>query len=154
MLVEGSDGALYGLTLTGGSDDAGVLFKLSKDGSNYCLLHSFDRFSNPHAVVAGRDSMLYGMTVNGGTNGVGSAFELNLNGGEYSILRSFAVADGFISPLSLLEGSDDKLYGTAFSGEGGYGAVFALAKDGSDFSVLRAFGSAPDEGWASARTET
>ena len=40
-LLFGLDGALYGTTLSGGANDAGVLFRLSADGSDYSILHSF-----------------------------------------------------------------------------------------------------------------
>jgi uncharacterized repeat protein (TIGR03803 family) len=39
-LVEGLDGALYGTTSAGGSS-RGTLFRLSKDGSGYRILHTF-----------------------------------------------------------------------------------------------------------------
>src|SRR5437870_4346369 len=36
-LIPGSDGALYGTTLVGGSNDAGTVFKLNKDGSGFTV---------------------------------------------------------------------------------------------------------------------
>jgi uncharacterized repeat protein (TIGR03803 family) len=42
-LVEGADGALYGTTQNGGPGDNGTIFRLNKDGSDYRVLHSFNR---------------------------------------------------------------------------------------------------------------
>jgi uncharacterized repeat protein (TIGR03803 family) len=40
-LIEGRDGKLYGTTESSGSNDAGTVFKLNKEGSGYGMLHSF-----------------------------------------------------------------------------------------------------------------
>src|SRR6266550_498721 len=57
-LAEGSDGALYGTTFFGGSNDMGTVFKMNKDGSNYRVLVHFSLSAeglNPDtAVVEGR----------------------------------------------------------------------------------------------------
>jgi uncharacterized repeat protein (TIGR03803 family) len=65
-LLEGSDGALYGTTEWGGSDDDGVVFKLSKDGSNYRVLHNFGSIPDDGeyptaALTEGSDGILYGV---------------------------------------------------------------------------------------------
>ena len=40
-VVSGTDGALYGTTLGGGSNSAGTVFKVNTDGSGYATLHTF-----------------------------------------------------------------------------------------------------------------
>ena len=40
-LVEGTDGVLYGTTKNGGSNNAGTVFTLNKDGSAYGVLRHF-----------------------------------------------------------------------------------------------------------------
>src|SRR6266568_5938045 len=40
-LVAGIDGALYGTTSAGGSNDLGTVFKINPDGSGYVVLYSF-----------------------------------------------------------------------------------------------------------------
>src|SRR6185295_2645227 len=40
-LVQGSDGALYGTTSSGGVGDNGTVFKLNADGAGYIVLHQF-----------------------------------------------------------------------------------------------------------------
>src|SRR5262249_22536785 len=41
-LVEGPDGALYGTTYSGGTSDDGTVFRISKDGLAFDILHAFD----------------------------------------------------------------------------------------------------------------
>src|SRR5207249_8317063 len=40
-LVQGIDGALYGTTFGGGSNNVGTVFKISTNGTGYATLHSF-----------------------------------------------------------------------------------------------------------------
>jgi uncharacterized repeat protein (TIGR03803 family) len=74
-LVEGRDGALYGTTLGGGTNNLGTVFKLKKDGSGYAVLHNFLNIevdgNRPMAgLLAGSDGALYG-TTDGATPGTG-----------------------------------------------------------------------------------
>ena len=63
-LVQGTDGALYGTALYGGTNGAGTVFKLNPDGSGFTVLKSFDYSTTgayPFAgVVQGTDGALYG----------------------------------------------------------------------------------------------
>src|ERR1051326_9190092 len=62
-LVEGADGALYGTTISGGNEDAGVIFRLDKTG-NFAVLHSVcvscGEGSDAEFLVQGRDGNFYG----------------------------------------------------------------------------------------------
>jgi uncharacterized repeat protein (TIGR03803 family) len=150
-LVEGSDGALYGMAGGGGANNAGILFKLNKDASGYTILRTFGTSAadgqGPSALLPGSDGALYGTTTGGGTYNAGTVFRLNDDGSGYSILRSFGSSgvDGR-SPLGLLQASDGALYGTT-SGGGAYtdqntnglGTMFKLNKDGSGYTILHSF---------------
>ena len=141
-LLEGRDGALYGTTQNGGAKDAGIVFKLNKDGSGYRILHSFTgslglkpdpkgmmsgvqngvptRFSDegdgsgPTGLVAGSDGSLYGITEFHGKSGNGTAFKLNPDGSGFTVLHNFpgAEGDGQNPSASMVQGSDGALYGT------------------------------------------
>src|SRR6266496_4482802 len=72
-LIQASDGALYGVTGEGGSNNYGTVFKINPDGGGYTLLFRFpsvgaDGF-DPSRLVQGRDGQLYGTTWSGGTSG-------------------------------------------------------------------------------------
>lgn len=80
-LVEGPDGALYGTTYEGGSYGSGAIFKLSKDGTGYSVIHHFNPTINdgvnPFAgLVTGVDGALYAATINGGQVGAGAIFRI------------------------------------------------------------------------------
>jgi uncharacterized repeat protein (TIGR03803 family) len=78
-LVESADGFLYGSTYAGGAG-GGSLFKLSKDGSEYVLLHTFTTaasdLNTPNALLKGANGALYGTTRYGGGIGAGCIFAL------------------------------------------------------------------------------
>ena len=82
-LVEGSDGALYGMTYYGGESGYGMVYKLNKDGSAYSVLYSFGTNNvagnRPAAsLLKGSDGAFYGTTRYGGENNKGTVFSLSL----------------------------------------------------------------------------
>jgi uncharacterized repeat protein (TIGR03803 family) len=152
-VVQGPDGALYGTTFEDGREHQGVygaghgtVFKLSKDGSGYKVLHHFGVTARDGdrpfaALLAGSDGALYGTTDGGGTAGGrnGTVFKLGPDGGGYKVLHSFPDTpdDGRMPRAPLVEGRDGALYGTTQSGGASdYGTVFKLNKDGSGYRVL------------------
>lgn len=95
--MQGSDGALYGTTTVGGTNNVGTVFELNTDGSGYQVLHSFltngvDGQQPYGALVRGLDNKLYGTTYSGGTNGGGTIFEVGLGGADYTVLYDFGNA--------------------------------------------------------------
>jgi uncharacterized repeat protein (TIGR03803 family) len=143
-LTIGGDGALYGCARNGGVSNAGCVFRLTAEGSNYTVLHQF-RMTNGAfplgGVIEGSDGALYGTTFAGGTNNSGTAFKLNKDGSGFTVLRHFLSSNDCRNPQAeLLEGSDGLLYGTAYNG-GGFvrGGVFRLSKTGGDYSILSGF---------------
>ncbi|OFY82719.1 MAG: hypothetical protein A3F72_06365 [Bacteroidetes bacterium RIFCSPLOWO2_12_FULL_35_15] len=74
-----SDGYyLYGMTYVGGTYGAGVLFKVSFDGSGYTKLIDFSGTTNgstPYGSLILGGGILYGMTSAGGTNNLGTIFK-------------------------------------------------------------------------------
>ena len=148
-LVQGQDGALYGTTENGGTGP-GTVFKISTNGDNYVVLHSFTNStdaSQPFGrLVQANNGLLYGTTFAGGTQFVGAVFQINTNGQNYSVIHSFnGFSEGFSPECGLLVGRDGWLYGTAVSGgASGLGTVFKLNTNGSGYTVLRSFTNSPD----------
>jgi uncharacterized repeat protein (TIGR03803 family) len=151
-LLEGSDGRLYGVTSFGGSANAGTIFALNPNGSNYTILRHFssdpsDARQPQGSLLESRDGRLYGIT-GGGTNGQGAVFGLNKDGTGFVVLRSLLASstDAAYPQGPLIEGSDDALYGAATSGGiANAGAFFRLAKDGT-YSVLHLYANGAPEG--------
>src|SRR5882672_4437546 len=58
--VQGNDGAIYGVTSSGGGNNLGTFFKLNTDGTGYSLLHNFadDDVQSPLLLLRGNDGAL------------------------------------------------------------------------------------------------
>ncbi|PYI88223.1 MAG: hypothetical protein DME26_03945 [Verrucomicrobia bacterium] len=150
-LTEGSDGALYGTAYRlicdefGCDSTPGTVFKLSKDGSGYAVIHTFSGSGGDGAppdtrLMKGSDGALYGTTQSGGC-GDGTLFRLNEDGNNYTVLHGFSLTGGDGSqPNPVLQASDNKLYGTTYSGGAyGCGTVLKLNHDANGYTILHSF---------------
>ena len=132
-LVQGADGALYGTTLDGGSNDAGTVFRVSTNGAFEVIASFNGDAGRPHAGLApGPDGAFYGTTTYGGDQGKGTVFRVTTNG----ILTTLASlefgagpAGGYQEGITL--GGDDAFYGTTpGGGSNDCGSVFRVTTDG------------------------
>ena len=158
-LTLGANGMLYGITLSGGSRNGnGVLFKMSQDGIDFHILHTFHALFhiynseqtglNPSAgVVTERNGACYGTTSGGGNQGCGDVYKIDTDG-NFSVLHSFLKVQGskdssMFPQGPLVVGLDNFLYGcTRRGGTDNGGIVYKINTDGSGFEVLHSF-SAP-----------
>jgi uncharacterized repeat protein (TIGR03803 family) len=168
-LILDSNGNLYGTASSGGTSSGcgsrgcGVVFELSKSGSDwtYSTLYNF----NGNDGDTPRDSLifdtignLYGTTWQGGS-GFGAVFELSSNGtGQWTetVLHNFSGADGANPYAGLILDSSGVLYGTTSQGgkldcgSDGCGTVFKLTPNpGSGWTetVLNIFKDLSDGGY-------
>jgi uncharacterized repeat protein (TIGR03803 family) len=149
-LVEGSDGNLYGTSLTGGANNAGTVFKITTSGVE-TLLHSFtgncafssnvDGAEAYAPLVEGSDGNFYGTTSCGGASDAGTVFKITTGGAE-TVIYSFAVGTDGESPLAgLIQASDGNFYGTTeLGGVNSKGTVFKVTAAGAE-SLLYSFGA-------------
>jgi uncharacterized repeat protein (TIGR03803 family) len=76
-----ANGWLYGMTPFGGTNNYGVVFRLSTDGSSYTNLHTFTVSAGdgaePYGSLLRSGLTFYGMTFYGGTNNDGVVFALS-----------------------------------------------------------------------------
>ena len=143
--IQGTDGALYGITELGGdpglgssaSTGVGVIYRVTRDGSDYQIIHNFsgtngdDGFSTTR-LYAGSGGWLYGF-VNG------TLFKVRTNGANYTVLCPAS---------SVIEGADGNLYGVqGFVGSFFEGPVFKVATNGNGLTVLYNFGADPNDGF-------
>lgn len=124
-LVEGEDGALYGLDdgIAGPNGARGGVFRVSTGGA-FSIVHAFAGGpldgsvpNDTSALTRARDGTLYGTTVFGGANQAGTIFKIA--GGALSVLHSFGAGASFLRHphTTLLEGSDGSLYGATGGSE-------------------------------------
>jgi uncharacterized repeat protein (TIGR03803 family) len=147
-LLRDSSGVFYGETDGGGSNGAGIIFKLAPQpracASVLCpwhetILHQFSGGSGDGAgpygdLIEDSNGNIYGTTIAGGSMGFGTVFKLDSAGNE-SILYSFGnLPDGqYPSGALLLEAGN--LYGTTSGGgTGNAGTVFELSPSGSGWT--------------------
>lgn len=120
-LIQDKAGNLYGTTSKGGgSNNAGVVFKVNKKGI-LTVLYSFAGFPSdgdyPAAgLVMDKAGNLYGTTVEGGSSGNGTVFKLDTTNKE-TVLYSFTgKADGGNPYGGLIMDRAGNLYGTTSRG--------------------------------------
>lgn len=148
-LIEGPDGHLYGTTEFGGLTTNGIVFRLSKDGTNYSILKHMGLVEtgtkNPRAtLLLASDGFLYGTTVNGGPSGFGTVFKLRPNGEDFNVVYNFGEAafDPQGPTTKLLEAPTGLLFGTSRIGGAGQGTIYRMRKDGSLVTALKSLGGA------------
>ena len=148
VLLLGSDGNLYGVTSGGGTNNGGVLYRLTSAGV-YTTLHSFtnsvDGYNPIGKLIQGKDGYLYGVTNSGGTNGDGAVYKCETDGSHFSVIHDFnnSSGDGYSANIGVVQAADGYLYGaTNGGGTNGYGAFYKLSTDGTKFTVLQAVQSA------------
>ena len=159
-LIQGSDGLLYGVGQTGGSNYYGAAFKLTTNGSGYQVFYSFGNDfvstlsssfyadgTSPVAIMQGTDGALYGVTQQDGSNAVGVVFKLSTNGETFSTLYDFgASTNDAQTPVSLAQGTNGVLFGVAGGGSNQMGAIFKLNTNGLGYAVLHSFADASGDG--------
>ena len=126
-LVRGSDGNFYGTTSAGGANYAGVIFKVTPNGT-YTILHSFAAAGEGNSVVApmiqASDGNFYGTSNGGGAHGLGTIFEISPSG-DFTTLYNFQGSDGANPQGALVEDGSGIFYGTTYAGgANNYGTVF------------------------------
>jgi uncharacterized repeat protein (TIGR03803 family) len=150
LLSEGS--FLFGMTLSGGTDDFGSIFKIMPDGTGYEKLMDFAGITNgryPYGTLISDGTFLYGMTAYGGLNDLGTIFKINPNGTSYEKLMDFEGTTNGRFPTGSLIYDGTFLYGmTQLGGTNDLGTIFKIMPDGTGYEKLMDFagttnGSAP-----------
>jgi len=149
-LLQGHDGALYGSTAFGGTNQCGTIFKLRTNGDDYAVLHHFNNSNYNGQFPYGRlvqdeSGNLYGTTSlgtnqyfpNGGTfRYPGLIYTLGTNGVGFTLLFGFPTNySAGQNPGGLIRGHDGMLYGVSQKCGGAAGGIFKLNPDGSGFTI-------------------
>jgi uncharacterized repeat protein (TIGR03803 family) len=132
-LTLGTDGDLYGATLKGGIQGAGVLFKMTEQGALTVLntlTNSSDGIFPLGQLVQGTNGNFYGTTSEGGNLEIsffptGTIFEMTPEG-NVTVLYTFATGvDGAYPKAGMVQGADGNFYGTTSFGVNLYSATNA-----------------------------
>ena len=144
-IIRGSDGFLYGVTESGGTNGIGSIFRTNSDGTGWTVLHDCDGETgyNPTGPMLEVNGYFYGVMGYGGPSDVKS-----VNGvlyrmspaGEYTMLRVFNDFD--VPSGNLVLATDGMLYGVARQvgpGGNGNGGIYRIKTNGSGYKVLHVF---------------
>lgn len=137
----GRNGALYGMTPTGGANGVGVIYELKPDQNGAWteqVIHTFTGGADGATGSAGRlisdtAGNLYGVATVGGGNGDGTAFELAPTGsGKWQLNPLYAFKgspDAGYPYGALVFDTAGNLYGTTYyDGANNLGSVYKLAR--------------------------
>jgi len=130
VLVQASDGNLYGTTNGGGTNFGGTVFRITL-GATLTTLHSFctEDCSDGDYPIGGlveAGGNLYGTAAYGGVYGYGTVYEITLSG-QLTTVYNFGLTDGAYPYGALVLASNGSLYGmTNFGGDRLDGAIFSL----------------------------
>ncbi|MES2836019.1 MAG: choice-of-anchor tandem repeat GloVer-containing protein [Bacteroidota bacterium] len=139
-----SDGTfLYGMTVQGGTNDKGTIFKIMPDGSGFVKLLDFAGATNgsyPQGSLILDGTCLYGTTSGGGTNDLGTLFKIKVDGTGFAKLLDFAGSANGSNPRGSLFSDGAFLYGmTSDGGTNDIGTLFKIKPDGTNFAKLLDF---------------
>ena len=145
LTVSGTD-YLYGMSRTGGTNDAGTVFRIETDGSNMEVLHEFeadtvDNGDGPRGSLVASGSTLYGVTNDGGANDDGCIFKIDTDGSNFAIVWDFEdAADNGAFPEGSIIIDNGFIYGTTSDGgANSVGAVYKYSISGDSLTILHNF---------------
>lgn len=141
-----SDGNfLYGMTVNGGANNLGTIFKIMPDGTGYVKLLDFagtTNGGNPWGSLISDGTFLYGTTFAGGSNAMGTVFKIKPDGTGFAKLLDFAGLSNGRNPRGNLFFDGTHLYGmTSVGGSDNFGTLFKILPNGTGYTKLLNFDS-------------
>ncbi len=130
-----SGGKLYGMTVSGGTNNRGVLFEYNPSDGSFTkkIDFNFSNGSTPYGSLTESGGKLYGMTQGGGVNAYGVLFEYDPLDESFTKKIDFSPSKGTY-PYGSLTNCGGKLYGMTQRGGGAdFGVLFEY--DPSDGSL-------------------
>ena len=149
-LVQATNGLLYGLTITGGTNDKGVLYSFNTITRKDSVMLNFTPAttgSQPNGnLMQASDGFLYGMASGGGLGSDGVLFRFDPVTGKDSVMLNFSGPNGSIPNGGLIQASNGWLYGmTSVGGTNNDGIVFGFNPVTSDDTTVITFNM--NNGW-------
>jgi uncharacterized repeat protein (TIGR03803 family) len=119
--------ALYGVGMSGGADQGGVIYSLQAATGVQSVVYDFPAGVTPHGPLLLLNKLLYGTTNFGGANASGSIFAFDPATKALTTLYSFTGGTDGYAPAGGLTEASGVLYGTSeFGGANGAGVLFSF----------------------------
>lgn len=131
-----SEDYIYGSCFSGGSENAGTLFRIKTDGSGLQVVDFGTLFGNPVSLSLS-DNVLYGTTIQGGSDDEGVIFKINADfTGGLQVIASFAL--GYKDPnYESVTVNDNAMFLFIYNDSDPHsGYIIKINKDGSEANIL------------------
>lgn len=119
-LIKATNGELYGMTCFGGSSDKGIMFNYNYIDSTITKIidFSYSPYGNKPqgSLCFANNNKFYGMTMEGGTSNLGVLFEYNPLSDSISNRVNFSTSIGSNPGGTLIQATNNKLYGITNAG--------------------------------------
>jgi uncharacterized repeat protein (TIGR03803 family) len=137
MLIQASDGKLYGMTLALMTIESGIF---SYEPSTSTYTHLVNLGPGGYDLIQANDGKLYCTTAVGGSNDAGAIFSFDPTSQVLSKVKDFLIWDGKNPSGAMIQGKDNKLYGTTSSGGvNNLGVIYSYDPASSAFTKLKDF---------------
>ncbi|HQQ99037.1 MAG TPA: hypothetical protein PLX35_17315, partial [Cyclobacteriaceae bacterium] len=128
QMIAASNGKVYGICGSGGTNIRGTLFEYDPSNGNYSALFHFSNstgFGAFGGLVEGRPGHLFATLTNGGASNGGTIFEFDLTNLTGQVRHDFTALEGTAPLGSLMLSKKGKLYGlNMLGGSNGIGTWF------------------------------
>ena len=129
LTLAGDNVTLYGTTISGGANNSGNIFSITKTGTGFDDEYDFNENGSggvgPECTLVINGNTLYG-TLPGGADLGGYVFSISLQGTGFKNIYSFSSGANGSSPHGSLLLFNNVLYGMTYGGGKGNGVIYGL----------------------------
>jgi uncharacterized repeat protein (TIGR03803 family) len=121
-LILAPDNYFYGMTFSGGTNNAGTIFRFDPVTLTITVLYSFNDYLNTYpgypssGFIRASDGKFYGMIAGGGTSQKGYVFQFDPVTAHFQAVFSFDGTNGAQPSNGLVQGENGKIYGVVDAG--------------------------------------
>jgi hypothetical protein len=128
---------IFGATKHGGDKNYGVIFKLTKSGLGYTIIHSFDSINGAYPIgnVYVKDDYIFGITEKGGQNNFGVIFKIKNDGSDFKVIFNnpdYKTIDNFLIVDTVIYGSCNHWSPTE---------IIKISVNGKGFKTIGSYGN-------------